>query len=91
MDSVFTDRWGREVCLTAERWSHITKHPEMQNKYHEVELTINFPDFIEEDLYRNNVVYYYRYVKQDHMHLMVVVVFIEQHKGNILTAYMVKK
>ena len=83
------DKNNREIYLTDERYLHILKHPEMQNSLYKIEEAIKNSDFIEEDL-NNEKAYYYKYIKNDKKHIMVVVK-IENNLGNILTAYMVQK
>jgi len=90
MNIIFKDKNGRTIKLTNERMKHITKHPEMQNKLHWIEIAIIYPDFIEEDLYRSKIIYYYKYLKEEKKYIMVVIKF-EEDKDNILTAYLVKK
>ena len=89
MDFIFNHKLGRTLILPHERIKHIYKHPEMQNKLYLVEITIKETDFIEEDLNRSKIIYYYKYFKEYRRDVMVVVK-INSH-GKILTAYMVEK
>ena len=90
MSLYFTDKYNRIIELSKERIKHINKHPEMQNKLYLIENTIRNPDFLEEDLYRRNIIYYYKYLKEENRYLMVVVK-INDNKGFILTSYLVEK
>lgn len=90
MNLIFIDKYHREIRLPQERIKHIYKHQEMQNKIYIIENTLKNPDYTEEDLYRREVLYYYKYVKEERKHLMVVVKLTNNH-GFILTAYLVEK
>lgn len=86
----YKDKSRRRIMLTNERIKHIYHHPEMQNKLHLIEGTIRKPDWVEEDLYRKDILYYYSYIKEERKHIMVVVRVNNRH-GYIKTAYMVKR
>lgn len=86
----FRDKSGRIIRLTEERIKHIYKHPEMQNKLDLVEKTITNSDYVEEDLYRRKILYYYRYIKEEKKYVMVTVKLTNSH-GYILTAYLTEK
>lgn len=90
MDLTFKDKFNRLISLPKERIKHIYKHQEMQNKIYWIEETISNPSFIEEDLYRREIIYYYRYIKEENKYLMVVVKLTNNH-GYVLTAYLTEK
>ena len=90
MNIYFKDRYNRTILLSEERIKHIYQHQEMQNKISLVEETIINPDLIEQDLYRREIIYYYKYLKEEKKHLMVVIRLTE-NQGEILTAYLIKK
>ena len=86
----FKDKNLRIIRLPEERIKHIVKHPEMQNKIYLIQETIENAELIEEDLYRTLIIYYYKYLKDEDKSLMIVVK-LTNHRGYILTAYLVKK
>ncbi len=90
MSLFFKDKEGRIIHLTNERIKHIYKHQEMQNRLQQIEESIKNPDFMEEDLYRKEIVYYYKYLKDENRHIRTVVKKIN-NEGFILTAYLIKK
>ena len=90
MSLYFTDKYNKIIELTKERIKHIYQHPEMQNKLYLIENAITNSDFIEQDLYRRNIIYYYKYLKEERKYLMVVVKLNNNH-GKILTSYFVEK
>ena len=62
--------------------------PELLNQYREV--LGSKPDFVEEDLYRSKIIYYYKYIKERRKYIMVVVKITNNH-GYVLTAYLTEK
>ncbi|MEE8167289.1 MAG: hypothetical protein V3T58_00250 [Candidatus Hydrothermarchaeales archaeon] len=61
---IVTDRLGRDIRLTEERWSYIIRHhPEMTNLKREFRSTVSEPDLVVRSVYNPEVVLYYRYFK----------------------------
>ncbi len=84
------DQGKRVIKISYERIIHIYKHPEMQNRIGWVEEAIRWPDFIEEDLYRKERRYYYKYLREEKKYIMVVI-RIKGNEGEVITAYLVEK
>ena len=83
------DKSKRKIYLPNERYKHIVKHPETNNKLIYIEEAVKSPDFIEESLNKEKL-YYYKYIKKERKYLMVVVKLING-EGKILTAYLIEK
>ena len=87
------DKTKRRIYLTYERYEHILKHLEMQNKIEYVKETLISPLFIV-DLTKNIYVkHYYKYYKNINLktkYLRVIVKYLNG-KGYIITAYFVNK
>ena len=87
------NRTGRNIYLTDERYSHIKKHPEMQNSIAIIERTIKNPQKITSYSLDPNVRYYYSYLKNRKSrakYLRVIVKYLNG-EGFIITAYFVEK
>ncbi len=90
MPNIFevTDKNGRKVKLTKERWSHIRiEHPNVES-FEEVVESIQNPDKIIKDE-REGVEYFFKYLKHKKWKskfLKVVVKYINK-EGSVLSAY----
>lgn len=87
------DKSGRIIYLSDERYKHILKHPEMQNKFtlQWIEETLLKPlKIVDIDEY---VRYYYRYYKDRKSkakYLRVIVKYLNG-EGFIISAYFIEK
>ncbi len=93
MDHIFelTDKTGRKIHLTKERWNHITmKHPYMSNYLTEIEETIKSSQKIMPHE-RGNLFGYYNYYKhrKGKLKFLKIVVKFLNGEGFILSAYFV--
>ena len=76
---------GNKIKFTPERYTHIViRHPELDGKEKEIIYTLGNADFVQESQYDNNVLLYYRKVKNDYF---VVVAKVLNSQGFIITAY----
>jgi hypothetical protein len=84
-----TDKSGRKIHLTKERWSHIRKkHPEVEN-IEEVKEAIGNPTKITFPKFDNSVGFYYKYFKHKaspDKFLLVLVKYLNG-AGYVVTAY----
>lgn len=93
MPNIFeiTDKKGRKVRLTKERWTHIrTEHPNIENP-EEIITALQNPDKIINDE-REEVDYFFKYFKHKRWkskYLKVVVRYIN-NEGSILSAHFVR-
>ena len=86
------DKTKRTIFLSEERYKHIVKHEEMQNKLEWVKETLENPIKIATYFPEENVKYYYRYYKEITLkakYLRVIVKYLNG-KGFIITAYFVE-
>ena len=58
-----TDKSGRQIYLTKERWDHIQKNPEMSDQIENIKDTLKRPLTIRRFEYDEEVRYYYLYFK----------------------------
>ena len=83
-----TDKTGRKIYLSAERWSHIRKrHPEVDDMELMKE-TLEHPDRVTDYSFDEDVRYYYKfykYRKSPNKYLQIVVKYLNDH-GFIITA-----
>jgi hypothetical protein len=88
-----TDKSGRIIKLTKERWTHINEeHPEMSSYLEEMQETLRNPIAIKEIDYDKDIRYYYRYYKSiesSAKHLLVIIKYLNG-EGFIITAYFVR-
>ncbi|MDP1695146.1 MAG: hypothetical protein Q8L34_06415 [Candidatus Woesearchaeota archaeon] len=84
------DCTGRKIHLTDERYKHIIRHLDMQNKLEDIQQTLVRPLKITH--FDQYLVYYYRYYK-DHpskaKYLRVIVKYLNG-KGFVVTSYFVE-
>ena len=86
-----TDKTGRNIHLSKERWTHIIiNHPDMADKIEEVRLTVEKPTLILPHKYEDNMRNYYRYQKETRDYLLVVVKYLNG-EGYIATAFFTSK
>lgn len=86
-----TDKSGRKIRLTKERWQHINQeHPDV-NYLEELKETLTNPLKITPSKYDpDTVCYHYRYIKNSRKYLMVAVKYITGD-GFIITSYYMRK
>lgn len=88
-----TDKSGRKIHLSKERWTHINQeHPEVSDYIEEIQETLKNPTKIEEVDYDKDVRYFYRYYKNIESpakNLLVIVKYLNG-EGFIITAYLVR-
>ena len=84
-----TDKSGKRIHLSQERWTHIRKkHPEVENA-EELEETIKEPDKITFPKLDEKAGFYYKYFKHrpsSYKYLLVLVKYLNG-EGYIVTAY----
>lgn len=86
-----TDKSGRKIRLTKERWQHITlEHPQINNPEELKETLVNPLKITSSKYDPDKVCYYYCYNKNIKRYLMVVVKYLNG-EGFIITCYHTKK
>lgn len=89
-----TDKSGRTIYITRERWSHIaSEHPAIADKVEEIKESLTSPLTIRESNNDPNVRLYYRYyknIKLKEKYLLVVAKYLNG-EGFIITSYYVNK
>ena len=84
-----TDKIGKKIHLTKERWKHIRKkHPEVVN-IEEVDETVKNPDKITFPKLDASVSFYYKYFKHrtsPYKYLLVIVKYLNG-EGYVITSY----
>ena len=83
------DKTGRVIYLTQERWSHILKHPEMQDSLAQIERTLIFPQRITFHKYDESIRNYYYFLKEKKRFLKLLVKYLNG-RGFLITAYLVE-
>ncbi len=87
-----TDKTGKKIHLSKERWNHIRKkHPEVEEA-EEVEQTIRNPDKIERYDFDETIDHYHKYFKHKKSpakYLFVSVKYLNG-EGYIVTAFFTK-
>lgn len=89
-----TDKSGRKIHLSSERWTHINQeHPEASNHLEEIKETLKNPTKVKTYEYDEDVRYYYNYYKSRQSPAKYLLVIVKYLNGNgfIITAYFVKK
>ena len=85
-----TDKTGRKIHLSSERWEHICEHKGMDKYLEEIKETLNYPMKIvqhkEGELY--DYYNYYKHRKSKNKFLKVVVKYLNGD-GFVLSAYFV--
>ena len=83
------DKSKRIVNLTKERWNHIIeRHPDVNNLNLIIQ-TLENPSIIKYDKFDDMLNYYYKYIKEERIYLLVVVKYIKD-KGSIITSFYTK-
>jgi len=96
MNNIFeiTDKSGRKIHLSKERWSHITMpsspHAYMTNYLQETIDTLIKPDKITTSIYDNIKVNYYKHYKNRTQFLRVIVKYLNG-EGFVITSYFTGK
>lgn len=93
MANVFeiSDKTGRIVYLTQERWSHIVQHhPDMANKLEEVKLCLTKPTIIISHKYDDKSANYYRYQKETGDYILTIIKYLNG-KGFVKSAFYTSK
>jgi len=86
---VTSDKTGRDIRLTKERWHHITlEHPEITEHEQLIE-TLKHPLKIKPSKYDPDVCWYYKYLKNRKRYLVVSVKYLNGD-GFIITAYFMR-
>ena len=87
------DKTKRKIYLTKERYNHILKHSEMQNRLDDIKNTLENPIKITDYSLEEEVKHYYQYyknAKSKAKYLRVIVKYLNG-KGFIITAQFVDK
>lgn len=87
------DKNKKIIYLTNERYKHILKHPNMENRLYDIRNTIANPLILTPDKRKSNIKYFYKYFKDQkskRKFLKVIVKYLNG-KGFIITAYDVEK
>jgi hypothetical protein len=92
MDSVFeiTDKTGRKIILTENRWEHIIQHKGMEQYLGEIKDVLINPDFTVPHFYDKTKRNYYKYYKNKKRYLLISVKYING-EGEVKTAFMTRK
>ncbi len=87
--TVLTDHQGRDIRLTAERWQHILKHPEMDGQQERIAETLSSPERIIVTVKDDSVHAYHRLYSKTPVtrKFLIVVVKIDDEDAFVLTAY----
>ncbi len=92
MNYVFetTDKTGRKIHLSKERWSHIRKkHPEIED-IEALENTLTRPDKITEYDFEEQICYYFKHMPNlKTPNILLVIVKYLNGKGCVVPAYLV--
>jgi|TARA_B100000315_G_C14446355_1_gene526974 hypothetical protein len=88
-----TDKSGRKIHLSKERWNHINQeHPEVSEYLEEIKETLKSPTKLKEVDYDEDIRYFYDYYKSrkaEAKYLLVIVKYLNG-EGFIITAYFVR-
>lgn len=87
-----SDKKGRKIHLSKERWSHIRKkHPEIEN-FELIEQTIKNPDKTVQYTFDEDIYYFYKFfknLKSPKQYLLLIIKYLNG-EGFIITAYLEK-
>ena len=92
MDNLFeiTDKTGRRIRLTKERWKHIKKeHPEIVD-YEDIKRTLFRPDKILESDRDEKVKWFFRYNKNKKRYMKISVKYLN-NEGFVITSHYTAK
>ena len=92
MNNVFelTEKFGRTIYLTNERWNHIkSDHVEMSAELENIKTVLKEPNFVKKSEYDENVRFYYGYCKDRKSQAKYLLIAIKYLNGNgfIITAF----
>jgi len=96
MDVIFevTDKSGRKIHLSRERWKHITSpsslHPYMTNYLQEIKEALAKPSKIITHTLDNKKADYYLHIKEKKAYLLVGVKYLNG-EGFVTTAFLTRK
>ncbi|MAG02090.1 hypothetical protein CMI42_02030 [Candidatus Pacearchaeota archaeon] len=92
MDYIFeiTDKTGREVRLTKERWEHILDHKGMEQRLEDIKKTLVNPTTITHHKHDENRRNYYLYYKEKKRYLLVAVRYLNG-EGYVSTSFITRK
>lgn len=88
-----TDKTGRKIRLTNERWKHIAKwHPYMVKYLEEIKETIQKPDKIVSFLSTKKAYYYksYKYLPSPNRYVLTIIKYLNG-EGFVITSYLEDK
>lgn len=89
-----TDKSGRKIHLTTERWTHInTEHPEISAYFNDFEEVLKNPTKIITYFYDDNIRYFYKYFKQRKSSSKFLLLIVKYLNGNgfIISGYFVNR
>lgn len=88
------DKSGRKIRLTKERWSHIKKHPHMdENKLEEIKKILIDGLIVRHSEDDENVVFYYKEFKEmpfEERYLFISVKYLN-NEGFVITSFFTNK
>ena len=87
---VAKDKTRRRIQLTHERWTHISRHPEMANQIEQLKETLAEPTTITTFELDPKVRFYYRYYKERKQYLFISVKYLNG-EGFIITSFYTDK
>lgn len=95
MKTIFevTDKTGRKIHLSEERWKHILKHPQMHNQIENIKETLKEPVTIRYFEQDKDVRHFYKEFKHrdsSERYLLVSVKYLNG-KGFIITSFFTNK
>ena len=87
------DKTGRLIYMSKERYCHILKHPEMQNKMEEIKETLQNPLKITSYAFDGQIKYYHKHckLKKSKARYLRVIVKYLNGAGFIVTSYLVDR
>ena len=95
MDTIFeiTDKNGKRIHLSKERWRHISKHPHMHDQLENIKSTIQNPITIRCNEDDESVAYYYKEFKNNDSEERYLLVSVKYLNGNgfIITSFFTNK
>ena len=88
-----SDKRGKKIHLSEERYSHILNHPKMHDKLEEIKNTIINPSATRINEDDENVVYYYKEFKNngpEERYLLVSIKYLNG-EGFVITSFFTNK
>lgn len=84
------DVFGKDVELTLERYEHmVSAHPEMEGKQKEMQGVLQNPDFVKESRFDSKTRLFYKRVKKNEYH--TIVVKYKKESNFVLTGYFAER